>query len=122
MVNLSEDGYTSFLFLSDFLSFFFLTLLAILPIFIIVFYCIKFKKLNKDKFKERYGTVYEGLLTKRRSTLFFPVFFLIRRYTFAAISFYLNVHPSFFIFILLAMTVIAAAYLLHFRPFKTKLL
>lgn len=73
--------------MNDFLSIFFLATLCILPAFIIGFYCKKFDKLKEDEFKATYGSGYDSLKTNQRSILFFPVFFLARRYFFTFLAF-----------------------------------
>ena len=43
--------------------------LLLLPCFILLFYCKYFDLLDKDEFKDKYGTVYDGLNTAKRSSL-----------------------------------------------------
>jgi hypothetical protein len=44
-------------------------LIAMLPLFILVFYCKYFDLLGEHSFKEKYGSVYEGLDIKKRSSI-----------------------------------------------------
>ena len=72
--------------MNDFLSIFFMGTLCILPVFIIGFYCKKFDQLKDKEFKDKYGSGYDSLKTNQRSILFFPVFFLFRRYFFTFLA------------------------------------
>lgn len=99
-----------------------LFLLAALPIFILVFYCKKFDKLGDKKFEATWGSPYEGLRTDSRSVLFFPIFFLLRRYVFTASAFWVNEHGNMQINILILLTLISTAYLVAFKPFNSVLL
>lgn len=120
---LGSHSYTMFYFVNDFLSIFFSVLLLIsLPIFVLGFYCFNFKKLGDPEFRDKYGAVYDSLRTDRRSVLFFPLFFLIRRFNFTLMAFTLNDKPSFFIFVLIFMTIIESIYLFLSKPFETPLM
>ena len=44
-----------------FYSIFFTTVLILMPLVVLIFYCINFKKLKEKEFEEKYGSVYEGL-------------------------------------------------------------
>ena len=83
----SSDSYSMFYFVNDFLSIFFSVILGLIPIFVIAFYSYNFKKLGNKEFKDKYGAVYDSLRTDRKSILFFPLFFLIRRYIFTFMAF-----------------------------------
>ena len=123
LIELADGSFSSFFVVNDFLSYFSsLLLFIVLPLFVIVFYCIRFKKLGDKDFKDKYGAVYDSLRTDRRSILFFPFFFLLRRYNFTLMAFWLSDRPSLFIFVLLLMTMIEAIYLFTFVPFETNLM
>ena len=47
---MSETGYSAFFFVNDFLSIFFMTTLCLMPIFLLAFYCKKFKSLGDKDF------------------------------------------------------------------------
>ena len=117
-----EYGYGSYFFFNDFLSLWLVACFAILPFFVMVFYCKKFNRLGDQDFNDTYGSTYDGLRTDDRSILFFPVFFLIRRYIFIFMAFKMSAYPSLFLFILLAMTMVAAMHLLVGSPFNSSLL
>lgn len=59
-------------------------LIVTLPIFILVFYCKYFDLLGEDSFKDKYGTVYEGLDINKRSIIAYQVVFIFRRLLFCA--------------------------------------
>ena len=63
------------------LAFFAISLFA-LPFFISIHYSVNFNKLQDPKFTKKYGEVYAGLNPSKKSTIFFAVFFLLRRYIF----------------------------------------
>ena len=61
----------------------------ILPVFASVFYYFKIDSVEEEVFREKYGTLYEGLqldmaADKRKSALIFPFLFITRRLTFMA--------------------------------------
>lgn len=87
----NQADFALFFYFNDFLSFFFsATVFIILPIFVLVFYCLKFDKLSDKDFNDKYGAIYDSLKTKKRSILFFPIFFLIRRFIFILMAFKLS--------------------------------
>lgn len=57
--------------------------LIIGPWFLLIYYLCKFKKWNDEGFETSMGSVLEGLRKDRRSAIFYPVFFIFRRTTFA---------------------------------------
>ena len=61
-------------------------LLILFPVFILVFYLRNFDRLGDQEFLHKYGGVYEGLKTNKKSVLAYPVYFVIRRISFMAIS------------------------------------
>lgn len=94
-----------------------------MPIFILAFYCRKFKRLGDKDFQDKYGSAIDSLKTDRRSIMFFPVFFLCRRGLFIFLAFELSdERSSLFIFLLMAMTMVEAIYLFTAVPFETPLL
>ena len=118
----SGGSYTTFFFFNDFFSFCTVAVFCILPLFILVFYCIQFKKFGDKDFKTRYGSVYDGMKTNKRSVIFFPIFFVLRRIAFTCMAFSLQEYPTCFIFILTGLTLVEVVYLMQFRPFESKLL
>ena len=55
--------------------------IVILPFWIIYFYCKNFEKWRDEEFVEKYGTIFEGLRRDRRSTLAYPIIFMLRRFS-----------------------------------------
>lgn len=107
---------------NDIMSYFLLSLLLVLPIFILAFYCKNFERLGEEEFAAVWGSPYEGLRTETRSVLFFPVYFLIRRYLFSAAAFWMFDYGNLQVHILICLTMISTVYLLAFRPFKAVIL
>lgn len=81
--------------MNDMLSYGFMAVLTIMPVWVAIFYCYNFKKLEDKKFAERYGSAYDGLRTKRKSILFFPIYFLLRRAIFLVTAIFGSNQPSF---------------------------
>jgi hypothetical protein len=52
------------------------------PIFVLVYYCCKFRHWKKNSFEQRMGAVLDGLRKNTRVAIFYPVFFMIRRLIF----------------------------------------
>jgi hypothetical protein len=52
------------------------------PIWLLVFYLCRFKEWETPAFEEKYGAVLDGLKKDQRSSLFYPVFFMVRRVLF----------------------------------------
>jgi len=118
-----QPEFAFFFYVNDFLSFFFsATVFLVLPLFVLLFYCLKFDRLSEKAFNDKYGAVYDSLKTNKRSILFFPMFFLVRRFVFILMAFQLSDEPGCFIFVLLGMTMIEAAYLFVCSPFETQLM
>ena len=42
-----------------------LVLMSVLSVLLIVFYCLNFKKLNEERFKNKYGSALEGTNTSK---------------------------------------------------------
>jgi len=74
-----DEKFENFFLINDLMSYGFMAVLIIMPVWVAIFYCYNFKKLEDKKFTERYGSTYDGLRTNRKSILFFPIYFLIRR-------------------------------------------
>ena len=63
--------------------------MLVLPIFASVFYFCKIDSVEEEIFREKYGTLYEGLQldmqeNKRKSALIYPFLFILRRLLFTA--------------------------------------
>lgn len=62
---------------------FLLTLIA-LPVWSTFFIYRNFAKLSDDKFSKKYDALYDGINIKKRSSLAYPLVFMVRRIGFAA--------------------------------------
>ena len=103
------------------LAFFAIALLA-LPVFISVYYTINFDKLKEPEFEEKYGEVYAGLNAEKKSTIFFAVFFLMRRYIFViTICFTLFWQVWLQISLQMILSLASACFLINFSPFEESL-
>ena len=58
--------------------------LIVLPFASTLFIYCNFDKLSDDKFEKKYGALYEGINIKKKSSLAFPLMFMVRRIGFAA--------------------------------------
>lgn len=118
----SENGYTSYFILNDILSISLTVVLFAMPIWVLIFYCCNFEKLSDEKFNEKWGSAYDGLNPKKRSSIFYPVYFLVRRILFLTFILAWKDSTSLKIFANILMTMIAAIYLIVYKPFASKLL
>lgn len=58
------------------------SVLIMMPIFIAVFYPYNYNHITEGDFEKKYGEVYTGMHDNKKSTLFYPFFFMVRRYLF----------------------------------------
>jgi len=58
--------------------------LGIGPAYLTIYYLCKFNKWESEKFEESYGALLDGLRKDIRLSIFYPVFFIIRRIVFTA--------------------------------------
>ena len=91
-------------------------LICLSPPFIIIFYNYHFDSWEADVFVNTYGTLYDGLQIKR-SSIFYPFFFMIRRGIFALIARYAFNDAFLQLSTQLELTVFQLGYLLYFKPF-----
>ena len=90
-----DESFDNFFLINDLLSYGFMAVLTIMPIWVMVFYCYNFKKLDDKKFAEKYGSTYDGLRTEKRGVLFFPIYFLLRRGIFLVTAMFGSDQPWF---------------------------
>ena len=57
----------------------------IFPFWMLYFYCKNFSKWEDEHFEEKYGQVFEGLKKTKRSSIVYPVVFILRRFAFVVI-------------------------------------
>jgi hypothetical protein len=91
----------------DYVNLHFYTLASVvLPIFIVVFFRRNFDHLKEDTFEHKWGTIYEDLDLSRKSILFQPSYFLVRRAALAILAIYVRHSVTAQIMIVLEMTMI----------------
>ena len=98
-----------------------LTVTVIAPIFFLTFYLPNYHKWEDDHFKTRWGAIFNGLKKGKKSSVIYPVFFLMRRIIFVISAVYLK---RFFLFQLAAQFLslwFSINYLLLYKPFESKL-
>jgi hypothetical protein len=78
--------------------------------------------MRKEGFTEKFGAVYEGLFTDKRSVLIFPMLFIIRRAIFAFLCLMMYDLVIIQMIVMLAMTVFVAIYVINYAPFEDPLL
>lgn len=54
------------------------------PIFMLLFYTCRYKSWTTDHFSQKFGAVLDGLRKDMVASIFYPIFFMIRRTIFAA--------------------------------------
>ena len=86
------------------------------PIAILVFYFGNYKLLPETKFKNKYGTVYEGYKPNQISAVLMPFFYTIRRILLAVCIIYLSDFVWMQFFIMIYTTLLTACYILHAAP------
>lgn len=89
--------------------------IATLPAFMIIFYLKYFDQWEDEKFEEIYGAPLDGL-NKKKSSLFYPVYFVIRRVAFALTTLFLFNYVILQLIIHLVLTMISIFYLSEFAP------
>jgi len=80
--------------LNTFLAYFYTGVCFASPIVIYLFYSRNFKKLGEVRFHDRWGAIYEGLSPTKRTAIWFPVIFVIKRMLFVAIVLEMDKHPA----------------------------
>lgn len=98
-----------------------LTVTVVAPIFFVAFYLCNNHKWEDEHFETRWGAVLEGLKKDKKSSLIYPVFFLIRRVIFVVSAVYLRHFLLFQIATQLLSLSFSINYLLEFRPFEDAL-
>ena len=96
-----------------------------MPVFIILFYRLNFNRLTDPDFEEKYGEVYAGMNPEKKSTIFYTVFFLVRRYIFVISICWIEINPDLknlqLVWIQIAIQLVlalgSAVFLITFSPF-----
>ena len=96
--------------------------LLIFPVFVLVFYCKKFAKWSDESFQDKYGAIFEGLRTDRRSSLAYPIIFVLRRFIFVFLAIVTKQYFFIQLFVMILISVGQVAYLTVCKPFEEPLL
>lgn len=94
--------------------------LLLLPFFILIWYNINFEKFEDEHFEKRYGEVYAGMNPRKRTSIYYVPFFLLRRYALAlTICFTVIVVHNFWLQIAIQIIscLLSAVLLIQFTPF-----
>ena len=97
-------------------SIMFAALIGILPFFMVIFYLKYFSDWQNNEFDQKYGAPLDGLKKGHKSSLFFSIYFVIRRSLFCLITFtmyrsvILQLHFNYL------LTMVSIAYLTNYAP------
>lgn len=64
------------------------------PFAIYIFYTRNFSLLEDENFIAIWGDIYDGLNTEKRTAVYLPIIFIVKRVAFCVIVLYLNEHPE----------------------------
>lgn len=99
----------------------FLCFIVVFPLSIIIYYgmCNQ-NNLGHPNFKSKYGDIYCDMRIEEQpvTSLFFAVFFLLRRLVFTLTAIYLGNHLYLQLLILFTCTWIMSVYILSYKPFE----
>jgi hypothetical protein len=87
----------------------------------VIFYLKNFDKWESEEFDEIYGAPLEGLNKSKKSSLFFPVYFVIRRVSFCMTTFFLFDYVIIQLIVHYVLTMISIVYLTNFYPHEEEL-
>jgi hypothetical protein len=96
-------------------------ILVLGPGWLLCFYLCKFKDWEKHKFESKMGSVLEGLDKTKKSIIFYPVFFMIRRTIIAWQAIFIKNAFTFQMITNITMSLIQLIYLLTVKPFENQL-
>mmetsp|Transcript_38853 Transcript_38853/g.50866 ORF Transcript_38853/g.50866 Transcript_38853/m.50866 type:complete len:257 (-) Transcript_38853:602-1372(-) len=95
--------------------------IVLLPIWVLVFYCRNFKKWQNDGFEEKYGAIFEGLRTDRRSSLGYPMIFILRRFALVLVVTVGRDHLFAQMSLMVCFSTAQVGYLATYKPSEEKL-
>ena len=98
-----------------------ITTILFLP-FMAIFYIRRFRQWGDETFEARYGAVFEGLRTDRKSSLGYPLLFVLRRILLALVAIVFLEYLFVQIIFLVVFQIAQLAYLLHVVPFEEPVL
>ena len=99
----------------------FLFVIVFVP-FMLLFYLRKHELWKEEEFEQKYGSFLESLIPERKSALFYPIFFIVRRVVIAWQGVYMGEYFLIQIHTLYGMTLLSLFYLISFRPFEDDLM
>ena len=103
--------------LNGLLTILFGPLVLILIVALVYFYSKNYERWSDTNFKDRFGTVFEGLRTDTKLVLFYTVIFLGRRAAFCVVAIFFKDYLFVQVLCLLVFSTIALTYLLLVKPF-----
>ena len=102
--------------------------MLLLPVFIAIFYLVNFDFMNSEdedvveEFDSKYGAPMEGLKRNQRWSIAYPVTFITRRILYVLIILFLFKNVILQLIFQLVLSLLAFAYLVHFKPFEDPLI
>ena len=121
----SEEGLTwssRFEIVNNISMFVLATALFIFPIFIAVFYCVKFAKWGDEDFENKYGSILEGLRKDSRASLAYPLIFISRRFLLVVVTTVTQEKLFVQLIYMNMLSFLQVFYLATFRPFEEPLI
>ena len=92
-----------------------------LPFFMVIFYLLYFADWENEEFNKKYGEPLDGLKKNQKSSLIYPVYFVIRRALFCLVTLVLHQNVILQLSCNYILTLISIAYLTTFVPFEEPL-
>lgn len=87
-----------------------------LPFFIVIFYLLYYSDWENEVFKKKYGEPLDGLKKNQKSSLIYPVYFVIRRIFFCFVTLILYKYVTLQLYFHYILTMISIVYLTTFVP------
>ena len=109
-------------------AWFFLVVLLLMPFFIFFFYLKNFDRMNSDDeetaedFEEKFGAPMEGLKKDMKASIFFSIWFILRRVLFVGIVLFLYRKVLLQLGLQLLLSLVSYVYLVTWRPFDDSLI
>ena len=85
---------------------FFFVISMTFPVFVIGFFVLKYDKLEDEKIKKRFDSLYDGIQIDTKLRAFFHAFFVLRRLITGVIIVLLTEYPAIQIIIIIEISVI----------------
>ena len=118
MQNENEDlGWnSSFLVLNSTAQIFLSSAVFVFPIFALVFYLRNYPLWQYSSFKKRYGAALEGLRLDRKSSLAYPIIFMMRRFALVAVVIIFSNQLFVQVSVMVICSMIQVWYLMTYKP------